>query len=670
MALRTPLSVTPHLYMGDSTGRPLDNGVVYFGQQDKDPEFYPIDLYSDDELTKQLAQPIHTKGGYLYDKGDMVEPHAKEIIYSVKVLDGYGRKVFYKGAMMRNSWNDDVIQQINTAIIESQEEAVIAAQKAVEDAINNTSVADGVLADTFVTATASGIGSAARTQRSKNSDVKSSADFGIVANSPLDQTAKMDAFTDYLRANNCKGIMPVKGTIKLTANKQRTFGVIGEVNYQVVNYAVDASGIELDGLYNGYENVDGTILDIQGTGVGFFQAKETLSSCTYALSGFKVINATCALHMTYALFCNIKNFVYKDCVNAIILGENTFTAGAIGNIFTNVYGKCTGAPLKMIGTKWNNANQFFGCFFTGDAPSIIDVTGGYGAISNTFWGGEFTTIAGSTAAAIVIGNSRSTNFVGTFFEPKSHAIIIDGQAKKLMINSCTLGSTRNNATLSPEPCMIWHKSGSASLTVIGGSVFLGDATGLQDNMRLVYSSDPTQFDCTIVDNPFVFLTGTTGWKYVTLDNLAQFRSFSGQITESTPVSFSTAGASISNLTSDSKVTYQITGNLVNVSIYIGLQTSSVLGAGDYYINLKMKPKERSVGTVMYNKAGSATIFGGSNISANNNNLFLRVPTVSSTYNDTTKTVASTLGSSYTSSTTLAGYNTTGSSLYGQIAYTI
>src|SRR5699024_6516018 len=111
MALRTPLSVTPHLYMGDSTGRPLDKGVVYFGEQDKDPEFYPINLFSDDALTKPLAQPVHTKGGYLYDKGDMVEPHAKEVIYSVKVLDSYGRKVFYKGAMMRNSWNDDVIEQ-------------------------------------------------------------------------------------------------------------------------------------------------------------------------------------------------------------------------------------------------------------------------------------------------------------------------------------------------------------------------------------------------------------------------------------------------------------------------------------------------------------------------------------------------------------------------------
>lgn len=501
-------------------------------------------------------------------------------------------------------------------------------------------------------------------------DVVSSAKFGIIANSPDDQTDKMDAFLDYLRKNNCKGIMPVRGTVKITANKQRVYGVIGEVDYQVVDYAIDLSGLDLEGIYSGYENANGTVIDVQNTGVAFLQAKENLNSTTYSLKNFRVQNCTTALHMTYALFCNVENFVYKDCVNGLILGENTFTAGAIGNIFKNVYGKCTGKPLQMIGTKWNNANQFHGCFFTGGEPSLIDVSGGYGAISNSFFGGEFTTISGSTSSALIVGNSRSTNFVGTFFEPRSHSIIIDGQAKKLMLNSCTLGSTRNNNTLSPEPCMIWHKSGSASLVVVGGSVFLGDSTGLQDNMRLVYSSDPSNFDCTIVDNPFTFLTGTTGWKFVTLDNLSQFRSFSGQITESTPVSFSTAGGSISNLTSDSKVTYQITGNIVNVSIYIGLQDSSLLGAGDYYINLKLKPKQRSVGTFMYNKAGAATVFGGSNISAGNANLFPRIPTATSTFDDVAKTVNTVLGSSYTSSNTLAGYNTNGSSLYGQITYTI
>ena len=50
----------------------------------------------------------------------------------------------------------------------------------VNDAINNTAVEGGILADTFVTVTASGLGTVARTQRDKNKDFISVKDFGMV----------------------------------------------------------------------------------------------------------------------------------------------------------------------------------------------------------------------------------------------------------------------------------------------------------------------------------------------------------------------------------------------------------------------------------------------------------------------------------------------------------
>ena len=244
MALRTPLSVTPHLYMGDSTGRPLDKGVVYFGEQDKDPEFYPINLFSDDALTLPLAQPVHTKGGYLYDKGDMVEPHAKEIIYSVKVLDSYGRKVFYKGAMMRNSWNDDVINQINQAIVDSQQDVATEAAKAVQVAIDNTAVEGGVLADTFVTATANGVGTVARTQRDVNSDSIHIKDFGAKCDGITDDTTAFRLAIVY--ASMYKRDLNLSGTILVTdelndgAKRIRINGNSAFIKFD--NAEVDSSG--------------------------------------------------------------------------------------------------------------------------------------------------------------------------------------------------------------------------------------------------------------------------------------------------------------------------------------------------------------------------------------------------------------------------------------------
>lgn len=75
----------------------------------------------------------------------------------------------------------------------------------VNDAINNTAVEGGVLADTFVTVTANGVGTIARTQRSKNKDSISPFDFGAIGDGlyhPLSErfNSLSDAQTQYPRA--------------------------------------------------------------------------------------------------------------------------------------------------------------------------------------------------------------------------------------------------------------------------------------------------------------------------------------------------------------------------------------------------------------------------------------------------------------------------------------
>lgn len=108
MALRTSLVAQPHLYMGDTQGRPLDAGKVYFGEPNKDPELYPISVYYDEALTIAAPQPIRTMGGFMNANGQMVEIYAAETTYSVKVLDGYGRQVFYQENMSSTSTSTSI----------------------------------------------------------------------------------------------------------------------------------------------------------------------------------------------------------------------------------------------------------------------------------------------------------------------------------------------------------------------------------------------------------------------------------------------------------------------------------------------------------------------------------------------------------------------------------
>lgn len=153
MALRTSLVAQPHLYMGDTQGRPLDAGKVYFGEPDKDPELYPINVFYDEALTIAAPQPIRTMGGFMNANGQMVEIYAAETEYSVKVLDGYGRQVYYQESM-------------------SSENAQLAAQKL----------------DTGITATAK-FGGVSRLLSSKLSDVVSIKDFGASGDGTNDANA-------------------------------------------------------------------------------------------------------------------------------------------------------------------------------------------------------------------------------------------------------------------------------------------------------------------------------------------------------------------------------------------------------------------------------------------------------------------------------------------------
>lgn len=175
-SIRTPLTVSPHEYFGDITGRPLDYGTIYFGEPDKDPEFYPIDVYSDEALTHPIPQPIRTKGGFINVNGDIIEIFGRPAIYSVKVLDQYGRKIFYKGKAMRNNANDDVIAEIDAAIQQSKDAGVEYAKKAVREAIDDTVTDGSPIADTMIAVDGS------LSQRTINKGLESIADLSTIKN--------------------------------------------------------------------------------------------------------------------------------------------------------------------------------------------------------------------------------------------------------------------------------------------------------------------------------------------------------------------------------------------------------------------------------------------------------------------------------------------------------
>jgi hypothetical protein len=86
--------VTPFEQFFDAVGPPLDNGSVYIGTPNLNPETNPVQVYWDDARTIPAEQPIKTSGGYMVRNGTPARVFANVENYSMTVKDKKGRIVW------------------------------------------------------------------------------------------------------------------------------------------------------------------------------------------------------------------------------------------------------------------------------------------------------------------------------------------------------------------------------------------------------------------------------------------------------------------------------------------------------------------------------------------------------------------------------------------------
>ena len=493
-----------------------------------------------------------------------------------------------------------------------------------------------------------------RTQESKNKDVVSVLDFGIVPNSLEDQTSKFDNFFNYIRTNKVKGTAPA-GTYIVSPTKQKVFGSVASSNLETVNYCIDISGVDFEGESAGYRNAQGVIfkvnpLSTDTSAVVMLQAQQTAALLMYNIKGVAFRNAPTCLRMTYAVHCNIEH-VYADntCKDFIVLGEFSFASGSLFNKFSNINCAVLGKPLQVRGQLWCNANIFENFYLSGGEPSSIVVTGGYGAIANTFIGGEFaSTAAGSHG--IVLGRVAATSFYGTYFEAHGHAIVFDGLSRGTLLSNCTFGTTVSSKTESANPSILYHRGlFSAEVTIDGGVVFLDSSNPLQANMTMFSTADASQVSLYVPKQP-VLGGGNPSYKLITPDILRNLRIFRGLYSDSRALEFRDVGASITNLPSTSRMDVNISGSVCTVNFRIDMSNTATYGDGIYYLRLpRTNPSTvttlSSVGTLIaYDVLEiSEQMMGYVRASASGNlDLSVLKPSAASVYDDAAKTVATTI----------------------------
>jgi len=85
---------SPFQQLFDTNGSPLDDGYVYIGTANANPETSPIAIYWDDAGTIPAAQPLRTLNGYLVRSGTPARVYTAADDFSMTVKDRQGRVVF------------------------------------------------------------------------------------------------------------------------------------------------------------------------------------------------------------------------------------------------------------------------------------------------------------------------------------------------------------------------------------------------------------------------------------------------------------------------------------------------------------------------------------------------------------------------------------------------
>lgn len=78
----------------DRAGEPLENGYVWIGQANLNPQTNPIQVYFDRDLTQPAVQPLRTLAGYISNAGTPAQIYVDATNFSILVQDKNGTMVY------------------------------------------------------------------------------------------------------------------------------------------------------------------------------------------------------------------------------------------------------------------------------------------------------------------------------------------------------------------------------------------------------------------------------------------------------------------------------------------------------------------------------------------------------------------------------------------------
>jgi hypothetical protein len=167
----------------DRSGEPLENGYVWIGQANLNPQTNPIQVYFDKNLTQPAAQPLRTLAGYISNAGTPAQVYVDANNFSILVQDKNGTMVY--------NFPD------GTGISPDASGVSFTGFKGQLGTVQNLAGDDG---SDWIGFEPAGSGAIARSAQDKMRETVSVKDFGAVGDGVTDDTNAFQAAIDYVHS--------------------------------------------------------------------------------------------------------------------------------------------------------------------------------------------------------------------------------------------------------------------------------------------------------------------------------------------------------------------------------------------------------------------------------------------------------------------------------------
>lgn len=215
---------SPFQQFFDRDGSPLDNGFVYIGIANLNPETNPLTVYFDDALTIPAAQPLRTSNGYIVRNGSPARVYTSQEDFSLTVREKNSVLVYaVADATSLSNLQTELASPDGADLVGIADAGGYYTATNVEDALQEA--ATGLYYNFGAT------GTVARTVQNRLRDTISVKDFGAVGDGVTNDAPAIQSCLNYCVLNNKiayapSGIYLLNAKIAVTGCNR--IGIIGD----------------------------------------------------------------------------------------------------------------------------------------------------------------------------------------------------------------------------------------------------------------------------------------------------------------------------------------------------------------------------------------------------------------------------------------------------------